>query len=236
MCNEIWSSVACLGAPSWFITFAPADVNHPIALYYADKDLSVYPKLFDQNNWFKLIAQNPVAGAHFFKYIVQLFIKHVLGVGVSHPGVYGNTAGWYGTVEQQGRLTLHLHMMLWIKNAPIPQEICDKILDPNSDFQKLIVEYLEGVHMGEFLNGPMEHIHLRVESKENESDSPTLTLPEHAPTQCKIHSNDDNCSNALETKNGGQSTKILFDHIVFSIKSSSMPHRMWTDTLKWIRW
>jgi len=63
--------------------------------------------------------------------------------------------------------------------------------------------------MGEFFNGPMEHIHLRVESKENESDSPTLTLPEHAPTQCKIHSNDDNCSNALETKNGGQSTKIL---------------------------
>jgi len=36
-----------------------------------------------------LIAQNPVAGARFFKYMVQLFIKHVLGVGVSHPGVYG---------------------------------------------------------------------------------------------------------------------------------------------------
>jgi len=31
-----------------------------------------------------LIAQNPVAGAHFFKYMVQLIIKHVFGVGVSH--------------------------------------------------------------------------------------------------------------------------------------------------------
>ena len=106
-------------------------------------------------------------------------------------------------------------MMLWIKNAPSPQEIHDKILDPNSDFQKLIVEYLEGVHMGEFFNGPMEHIHLRVESKENESDSPTLTLPEHAPTQCKIHSNDDNCQQCIRNKKWWSKYKDTVDHIVF---------------------
>ena len=35
MRNEIWSMTSYLGAPSWFITFAPADVNHPIVLYYA---------------------------------------------------------------------------------------------------------------------------------------------------------------------------------------------------------
>ena len=162
-----------------------------------------------------MIAQNPVAGARFFKYMVQLFIKHVLGVGVSHPGVYGNTAGYYGTVEQQGRLTLHLHMMLWIKNAPSPQDVRNKILDPNSDFQKHIVEYLEGVHMGEFFNGPMEHIRLKVESKENESSSPTLTLPEHAPTQCKIHSNDDDCQQCIVNNKWWSKFKDTVDHIVF---------------------
>ena len=36
MRNEIWSLVSFLGAPSWFVTFAPADVKHPIALYFAD--------------------------------------------------------------------------------------------------------------------------------------------------------------------------------------------------------
>ncbi|TFK77853.1 hypothetical protein K466DRAFT_508025 [Polyporus arcularius HHB13444] len=36
MCNEIWSLVSYLGAPSWFVTFAPADIKHPMALYYAD--------------------------------------------------------------------------------------------------------------------------------------------------------------------------------------------------------
>ena len=33
MRNEIWSLVSYLGAPSWFVTFAPADVKHPLALY-----------------------------------------------------------------------------------------------------------------------------------------------------------------------------------------------------------
>jgi len=41
-----------------------------------------------------------------------MFIKHVLGVGTEHSGLYGDTSGYYGTVEQQGHLTLHLHTVL----------------------------------------------------------------------------------------------------------------------------
>ena len=46
-----------------------------------------------------------------------MFIKHVLGVGEKHRGLYGDTEAFYATVEQQGRLTLHLYMLLWIKGA-----------------------------------------------------------------------------------------------------------------------
>ena len=70
-----------------------------------------------------LIANNSVAGARFFKVMVDLFIKHVLGVGLNRRGLYGETSGYYGTVEQQGRLTLHLHMLLWIKHFLTPQEV-----------------------------------------------------------------------------------------------------------------
>jgi hypothetical protein len=35
-----------------------------------------------------------------------MFIKHVLGIGTDHTGLYGDTAGYYGVVEQQGQLTL----------------------------------------------------------------------------------------------------------------------------------
>lgn len=64
--------------------------------------------------------------------MVELFIKHVPGVGLDKDGIYGKSSGYYGTVEQQGRLTLHMHMLIWIKNPLTPQEIQDKIMDPTS--------------------------------------------------------------------------------------------------------
>ena len=72
--------------------------------------------------------------------------------------MYGDTSTYYGTVEQQGRLTLHLHMLLWIRGALTPHEIQDQIMDPESDFQKKLVEYLESVHMGEFITGNSEDV------------------------------------------------------------------------------
>jgi len=33
---EIWSLISYIGAPSWFITFTPADNMHLICLYYAE--------------------------------------------------------------------------------------------------------------------------------------------------------------------------------------------------------
>ena len=50
--------------------------------------------------------------------MVELFIKHILGIGTDHEGLFGETSAYYGTVEQQGRLTLHLHLLLWIVGSP----------------------------------------------------------------------------------------------------------------------
>ncbi|KAJ7111113.1 hypothetical protein C8R44DRAFT_633493, partial [Mycena epipterygia] len=118
----------------------------------------------------------------------QSFIKHVLGVGTDHPGLYGETDAYYGTVEQQGRLTLHMHMLLWIKNALSPQEIRDKILLPDSAFQKDMIAYLESCHVGEFLSGTMADIKAKVpyQNKERRGihDDPTQTLPVAPPPLC----------------------------------------------------
>ena len=191
MRNEIWSLISYLGAPSWFITFAPADNHHPILLYYADTKETFSPEIRLDNERYRLIAQNPVAGARFFHFMVQMFIKHVLGVNQDHPGLYGDPSAYYGTVEQQGRLTLHLHLLLWLSGALTPQEIRNKIMDVNSDFQKKIVEYLESVCVGEFLTGPKIDVSERVEvaSKAPDYLDPTFTLPVPPPPSC-----DDQCS------------------------------------------
>ncbi|TFK65379.1 hypothetical protein BDN72DRAFT_732978, partial [Pluteus cervinus] len=100
MRNEIWSLIAAKGAPSWFITLSPADVKHPICIYYADKKQSFDPKILGHNERFRIVTQNPVAAARFFHLMVTLFIQHVLGVGTDHLGIYGQTVAYYGTVEQ----------------------------------------------------------------------------------------------------------------------------------------
>ncbi len=81
----------------------------------------------------------------------KLFIEEVLGCSSANQrkGIYGDTNAYYGTVEQQGRLTLHLHMLIWIKGVMSPQDVRDSILNPDSKFQKKMVEWLEGCHMGE---------------------------------------------------------------------------------------
>src|ERR1700728_1611209 len=143
-----------------------------------------------------------------------MFIKHVLGVGQNHPGLYGKTSAYYATVEQQGRLTLHLHMLLWILNSLSPQEIRDKIMDPNSDFQKKIVEYLESVHVGEFMTGTMDEVKEQVDEnmKVEEHRDPTQTLPAAPPepTDCNCNK----CESCESTTNWWQNFKNTVDDLI----------------------
>jgi hypothetical protein len=105
-------------------------------LYFSDTQEIFSPELRPENERYRLIAGDPVAGAQFFHFIVEMFIKHVLRVNQDHPGFFGNSAVYYATVEQQGRLTLHLHMLLWILNSLSPQEIKDRIMAPIQIFRR----------------------------------------------------------------------------------------------------
>ncbi|KAJ6623681.1 hypothetical protein B0H10DRAFT_1633847, partial [Mycena sp. CBHHK59/15] len=119
--------------------------------------------------------------------------------------LYGHTNGYYVTVEQQGRLTLHLHSLLWIKNAATPQEIRDKIMGGDSVFQKKLIDYLESAHQGDFIHGSMSNVRERVnadpEASPEEEDLqsgptykvPTQTLPSVPPPLCNEVHEDDKC-------------------------------------------
>ena len=73
--------------------------------------------------------------------MVKLFITEILGVdgNYNHVGINGDTAAYYGTVEQQGRLTLHIHMLVWLIGNLTPQEMRRQILDTESDWQKKLI-------------------------------------------------------------------------------------------------
>ncbi|KZP02200.1 hypothetical protein FIBSPDRAFT_915520 [Athelia psychrophila] len=97
MRNEIWSLIEFLGAPSWFITFTPADILHPLCLYFADTKTEFKPEIRMDDTRRRLIADNPVAGARFFHFMVQTFLQCVLGVDSKDLGLFGKTIAYYGT-------------------------------------------------------------------------------------------------------------------------------------------
>ena len=70
MWNEIWSLSCFQGAPSWYITLSPADNKHPISLYLADTDTTFKPVIQTDDEKLRLITENPVAGAHFFHFMI----------------------------------------------------------------------------------------------------------------------------------------------------------------------
>ena len=189
MRNEIWSLIAFSGAPSWYITLSPADIQHPICIYYADSKEEFKPNLLPYNERIRMVCKNPVAGARFFNFMIETFITDVLGVGSNHRGLYGDTKAFYGTVEQQGRLTLHLHMLLWIKGCLNPQEMREKILRSDSEWNQKIIDWLESCHSGEFLTGTQEEVSNKVSENMNNVNytDPTQILPLHPPKLCEIN-------------------------------------------------
>ncbi|KAJ6506044.1 hypothetical protein DFH09DRAFT_943410, partial [Mycena vulgaris] len=135
--------------------------------------------------------------------MVEAFITDVLGWQKEDRGLFGHTNAYYGTVEQQGRLTLHLHLLLWIDNSLSPQEIRDRVMDPTSSFRHKLIRYLESCHQAEFINGSLMDIQqnvpldLKAERKMHGTPAyipPTHTLPECPPRLCKHSSCSGLCS------------------------------------------
>jgi hypothetical protein len=202
MRNEICSLIYHRGAPFWYITISPADVKHPLCIYFSDRRDKFDVEILPYDERMRLICRNPVAGARFFDFIVNLFISEVLGFDSKHAGLYGEANAYYGTVEQQGRLTLHLHMLIWLRGNLTPQEMRERILDPNSGWQKKLISWLESCQIGEFITGTQDKVLAGIVdcSKHESYKNPTETLPEPPPQLCHItkHPEHESCNKCDE--------------------------------------
>ncbi|KAJ7143170.1 hypothetical protein C8R43DRAFT_891920, partial [Mycena crocata] len=130
---------------------------------------------------------------------MEVFIKDVLCWEDELPGLYGHTKAYYVTVEQQGRLTLHGHSLLWIRNASSPQEIRERLTGGDSIFEKKMIAYLESAHQGELIHGSVAEVKTRIgcntQARSEEVDCqstesykvPTQTLPTAPPPLCEKH-------------------------------------------------
>ena len=152
MRKQLWSVVEQIGAPSWFITVSPPEHKSPICLYYADTRTTIELGTRSKDDVRRLIAKNATAGARYFHYIVSLLIDFVLGQAFDDKtGLFGPMDAYYGTVEQQGRLTLHIHMLVYVKNALTPEQVRQKLVSKEANFEERLIQYLESCHTGDYM-------------------------------------------------------------------------------------
>lgn len=193
MKNEIRSLIMKRGMPSFFITFSPADFKSPVCLKFCGMEVDladICPTLKSYDDWIHAITTNPMAGSRFSHLMVKLFVKHVLQYGDNRPGLFGKTAAYYSTVEEQGCLTLHLHLLVWIKNATSPQELRDHLKEGKEpQFEKDVIAWLEGCHQGQFSTGTEAQIKARINRKWCRGAEQKLDCP----TEPAAGSNEDNC-------------------------------------------
>ncbi|CAF2058962.1 unnamed protein product, partial [Rotaria magnacalcarata] len=131
-----------VGLPSLFTTINPVDMHSSVALYFPGVDLDldkILPEALETSyERVKTIATHPVASAKFFNcLIISIFKSLVLG------GVLGPKKAYFGTVESQGRGSLHLHLLIWLNHDFTPIQLKQQI--QNEDFRQKLLKYLEDI-------------------------------------------------------------------------------------------
>ncbi|CAM9848471.1 unnamed protein product, partial [Pylaiella littoralis] len=109
-----------LGQPLFWMTINPADKNSPIVMMLAGVQLDVNSKLKsdlpDHVKRLQSIAGDPVASADFFHITIDAVLETLLRFGAKDGdgGVLGRIKAYVGMTEEQRRLTLHCHLLVWV--------------------------------------------------------------------------------------------------------------------------
>ena len=141
--NQINALIFNQGLRSIFLTINPADINSRVALYFAGVNLDLdaiipsnLPTTYEQA---EIIASHPVATAKFSRRLITTVFETMI-VG---ERVLGPVKAYFGTVENQGRDSLHLHMLIWLDHDYTPAQLREKIKD--EQFRNNLKDYLEDI-------------------------------------------------------------------------------------------
>lgn len=152
MRNEIRELMMECGCPSFYLTINPADVYSPILKFLSGEQLDLdamtkqdVPRFWEQSS---LVARNPVVASKFFNVYMHAFIDCILGwddtVQKGRDAILGRVKAFYGCVEEQGRGSLHCHMLVWMIGGMNPNKIRDHIFrDKDKQFAISLLSYLD---------------------------------------------------------------------------------------------
>ncbi|CAF1598300.1 unnamed protein product [Adineta ricciae] len=127
---------------SIFMTINPSDIHSRIALYFAGVNLDldkivpeVLPSTYERA---QIVAAHPVATARYFNVLITSILKCLV-----EQGVLGPIKAYFGTVENQGRGSLHLHILMWLDHDLTPAQLKESV--KNEEFRNGLISYLEDI-------------------------------------------------------------------------------------------
>ncbi|PSS37626.1 hypothetical protein PHLCEN_2v553 [Hermanssonia centrifuga] len=137
--SRIRSTSVLKGPPSLWTTWNPHDHEEPLVQAMAGHNINLddFVSTMGPNSEERMrtVAEDPYAAAKFFHFIIRTLLQCLCQVTVtqhqvkSQIGIFGEVSAYFGTVESQGRGTLHLHMLIWLKNAPSTAEMVELLKD-----------------------------------------------------------------------------------------------------------
>jgi Helitron helicase-like domain at N-terminus len=149
--SQIWSTTIKKGPPSLWITINPSDIHDPIAQIFAGEkiDMDSFISTLGPNKEQRArnIAGDPYAAAKFFHFMIRTILETLFQIKVtkyqvkSGRGVLGRVSAYFGTVESQGRGTLHLHLLVWLEATPTSDELLTLL--KSEEFRARIIAYIQ---------------------------------------------------------------------------------------------
>jgi hypothetical protein len=117
------------GMPTHFLTVTPDDDNSILLQAYSQTDIDVNTSPVDQmdaaeiddraSQRRRLRIRLPGIAAMAFEHVLDIIIDTVIGwdkkTDKGKKGLFGTPDAYTGTIEEQGRKSLHVHFQIWIK-------------------------------------------------------------------------------------------------------------------------
>ena len=149
--SQIFSTTIMKNPPSLWLTINPVDIHDPIAQLFAGAniDLDSFCAMLgpDAETRAENIATDPYAAAKFFNFIIMAILETLFGIKVTkyhvhnRTGIFGRVSAYYGLTETQGRGCLHLHMLVWLEDAPTAEEMTVKL--QSTEFRDKVVAFIK---------------------------------------------------------------------------------------------
>jgi hypothetical protein len=110
MFSELKSSVIYHSLPVTYITLNPGEIYSSLALLYAGEQIDVStfsPYDYTVSSHRETMLQNPLAVVEYFHMTVRTILLTLI-----KGRLFGELLHHYGTIEYQGRSTLHIHLLV----------------------------------------------------------------------------------------------------------------------------